>query len=139
MTRREAWSVSWLSVALPIADRRHSFDFYGALGLDRPGEPQEDGVPEPLHVAIRDGVRLTLVPTEGFGWVLGGNRTPADSSSAHECILNLDVATSSEVDDWLERALEAGGTIHAGAERRAWGYTGMFADPDGHLWQVQAP
>ncbi|WP_164519725.1 VOC family protein [Nocardioides ferulae] len=127
------------SIALPIADRLRAFAFYGAMGFDRPGEPQADGVPEPLHVAIRDGVRLTLVPTGGFDWVLGDHRTPADSSSASECILNLEVATSSEVDGWLERALQAGGMVHAEAERRPWGYTGMFADPDGHLWQVQAP
>jgi catechol 2,3-dioxygenase-like lactoylglutathione lyase family enzyme len=60
-------------ISLPIADPRTSFGFYRrALGLEVIGEPAEDGVPEPLQFSVRDGVHLMLVPTGGFGWVIGG-------------------------------------------------------------------
>ena len=54
-------------VSLPIADRRTSYRFYrDGLGLDAPGEPAEDGVPEPLQFTVNDGLRIMLVPAGGF-------------------------------------------------------------------------
>lgn len=45
-----------LLVCLPIADRPTSYRFYGeALGLEAPGEPAEDGVPEPLTFVVNAG------------------------------------------------------------------------------------
>ena len=42
-----------------------------------------------------------------------------------------------EVDALLEAAEAAGGTIVKPAEPMFWGgYAGVFADPDGHPWQV---
>ena len=41
------------------------------------------------------------------------------------------------VDAALARAVEAGGTLMKPAEKVFWGgYSGYFADPDGHLWEV---
>lgn len=37
----------------------------------------------------------------------------------------------------LEQAEKAGGTIHKPAQDAFWGgYHGIFADPDGFLWEV---
>ena len=37
----------------------------------------------------------------------------------------------------LKSALDAGGTVPRPGSRADWGgYTGYFADPDGHLWEV---
>lgn len=37
----------------------------------------------------------------------------------------------------LAEAVAAGGTLLRAAHEAAWGgYTGCFADPDGHLWEV---
>ena len=39
--------------------------------------------------------------------------------------------------DALAEAERAGGSIVKPAERAEWGgYSGYFADPDGHLWEV---
>ena len=62
-----------LSLSLPIADRRTSHDFYAALGFEAFGEIASDGLPEPLQFAIGDGASLMLIPTGGFGWVIGDN------------------------------------------------------------------
>ena len=120
-------------VGLPIADRRASRDFYrDVLGLEAPGEPAEDGVPEPLQLSLSDGVSVMLVPTGGFGWAIGGRAlTPAGH---HECVLTLVASSVSEVDALLERARAAGAEIVVEAGQQPWGYTGTFADPDGHLW-----
>ena len=122
-------------ISLPITDRRTSFRFYGdGLGFEPIGQPAEDGIPEPLQFALTEGARLMLVPTRGFGWVIGDHEVVAPGHS--ECILSVAAETEQEVDDLVERARRAGARIVGEPEQQPWGYTGTFADPDGHLWMV---
>lgn len=45
--------------------------------------------------------------------------------------------TEADVDGVLEQAVAAGATLLKPAERVFWGgYSGYFADPDGHVWEV---
>jgi uncharacterized protein len=130
-------SLSPVLISLPIADRRTSMKFYReALRLDAIGEPAEDGVPEPLQFALNDGVRLMLIPSVGFGWVIGDHEVAQRGHS--ECVLSLNVGTEAGVDELVERAQSAGAEIVAEPGRQPWGYTGAFADPDGHVWMVTA-
>jgi predicted lactoylglutathione lyase len=118
-------------ISLPIADRRTSFDFYReALGLEAVGELAEDGLPEPLQFAVNDGLRLMLVPSGGFGWVIGDHEVAPRGVS--ECVLSV----AGDVDETVRRAQAAGATIVSEPAAPPWGYTGTFADPDGHLWMV---
>jgi len=124
-----------VTIALPIADRQRSYAFYGAgLGFDVPGEPYEDGVPEPLRLALGESVRVMLIPTGGFGWVLSGRDQAAAGQS--ECILALSLPTRADVDDLIARAAAAGAVIVREPGEQPWGYDGAFADPDGHVWQI---
>jgi uncharacterized protein len=122
-------------VSLPIADRPTSYEFYGeGLGFDAIGEPAGDGVPEPLQFALNDGVRLMLVPTGGFGWVIGEHEVASRGQS--ECVLGLTAPTAEDVDRMIKRAHEAGAAIVTSPGQQPWGYSGAFADPDGHIWMV---
>ena len=122
-------------VCLPITDRRRSFAFYrDGLGFEPVGEAADDGVPEPLQFAVNDGVRLMLIPNDGFGWVIG-NRDVATRGS-NECLLNLATETDTGVDDMVKRACEAGAESVIAPGHQPWGYAGTFADPDGHVWMV---
>jgi uncharacterized protein len=122
-------------VSLPIADRPTSFEFYGdGLGLDPIGEPTDDGVPEPLQFALNDGVRLMLVPTGGFGWVIGNHEVARRGHS--ECIFSVGTRSEAGVKELVKRAHEAGAEIVTEPGRQPWGYAGAFADPDGHVWMV---
>jgi uncharacterized protein len=123
-------------VTLPTADRRRSFDFYrDGLGFEPVGELAEDGVPEPLQFVVNEGLRLMFVPTGGFGWVIGDR--PVHTGGG-ECLLSFGAASEAGVDELVEAARRAGAVVVAGPERQPWGYTGVFADPDGHLWMVEA-
>jgi predicted lactoylglutathione lyase len=134
-SRRSAVPFSPVVVCLPIADRQRSFAFYrDALGLDPLGEPAEDGVPEPLQFALNAGLRIMLIPTGGFGWVIGDREVTQPGHS--ECILSLGAETATHVDDLVKRAVAAGADIVTDPGQQPWGYTGTFTDPDGHLWQV---
>lgn len=124
-----------LTVCLPTEDRAIAYAFYGdGLGLETPGEPADDGVPEPLQVVLNEHTLLMLIPTGGFGWVIGGREVAAAPQT--ECLLSFDVASDAEVDEWVDRARGAGGQVVAEPTRQPWGYVGTVADPDGHLWQV---
>jgi hypothetical protein len=122
-------------VSLPIADRRTSYRFYrDGLGLDAPGEPAEDGVPEPLQFTVNDGLRIMLIPAGGFSWVVGHHDVAARGQS--ECVVSLGAATPAEVGQVIERARDAGAEIITEPGQQPWGFTGTFADPDGHIWMV---
>lgn len=127
--------MSHVIVALPIADRTTSYAFYTkGLGLDAIGELAEDGVPEPLQLALNEGTHLMLIPSDGFGWVIGDRQVAAPGQI--ECLLSLDAGTPAEVDAWIARARDAGAEVVTEPTQQPWGYTGTFADPDGHLWQA---
>ena len=124
-------------VSLPTADRRTSFEFYGeGLGFDAVGEIADDGMPEPLQFALNDGVRLMLIPTGGFGWVIGDREVAARGQS--ECVLSLRAGSEADVGELIERAQRAGGEVVTQPGQQPWGYAGAFADPDGHVWMVTA-
>jgi uncharacterized protein len=122
-------------VSLPIADRRTSLRFYrDGLGLEPIGEPASDGVPEPLQFALNEGVRIMLVPSGGFGWVIGDHEVAARGQS--ECLLSVGREDHAGVAAMIERAQQAGAEIVTDPGRQPWGYAGAFADPDGHVWMV---
>jgi predicted lactoylglutathione lyase len=121
-------------LALPTADRVRAHAFALALGLEAPGELAEDGVPEPLRVRLNTGAAVMYVPTGGFGWITDGRATAEPGTS--ECLLSLQVSTTTEVDDLVGHVDAAGGRVVSPPEQKPWGYTGTFCDPDGHLWEA---
>jgi predicted lactoylglutathione lyase len=123
-----------LVIAVPTADRASAYAFARALGLETPGDLAEDGVPEPLRVQLNQHACVMYVPTGGFGWITEGRATAEPGTS--ECLLSLQLGTSTEVDSLLGRVEAAGGRVASGPEQKAWGYTGTFTDPDGHLWEA---
>ena len=125
-------------VSLPIADRQASFAFFrDGLGFDPVGELADDGVPEPLQFALGEGIRIMLIPTGGFGWVTGDHDVAPKGTS--ECLLSITAADEAAVDGLVARAAAAGATVVVAPGSQPWGYTGTFADPDGHLWMVTTP
>lgn len=57
--RRHVMTFSPLLISLPVADRGRAHAFYrDGLGLDAPGEPAKDGVPEPLLFVLNADTRL---------------------------------------------------------------------------------
>jgi uncharacterized protein len=122
------------TVCLPTRNRQAAHAFYTALGFKAVGELADDGLPEPLQFEISDGLRAMLIPTRGFGWVIGDRkRSPRNT---HECLVVIGLATNAAVDKLMRRARGAGAKIVVEAGDQQWGYAGTFADPDGHLWQV---
>jgi len=124
-------------VSLPTADRATAHRFYAdGLGLEAVGEVADDGLPEPLQFVVNDGLRLMLIPTGGFGWVVGPHEVAPRGRS--ECLLGISAGSPADADAIVERARAAGAEVVTEPTQHPWGYAGTFADPDGHLWMVSA-
>ena len=122
------------TVCLPTKNRRAAHGFYTALGFVAVGELDADGLPEPLQFEISAGLRVMLIPSIGFGWVIGGcKRSPRVT---HECLIAIGLPTDADIDRLMRRAKAAGAKIVLDAGMQKWGYAGAFADLDGHVWQV---
>jgi predicted lactoylglutathione lyase len=50
--------------------------------------------------------------------------------------LGYAVGAPDEVDALCGRAVEAGATLTAAPKKKGFGYSGVFADPDGHTWEI---
>ncbi|MGH8982725.1 MAG: VOC family protein [Acidimicrobiia bacterium] len=71
--------------------------------------------------------RLMLVPTGGFGWVIGDHHVASVGTS--ECVLGIGAATDDGVNAIVERSRTAGATGATEPAPRPWGYAAAFADP----------
>lgn len=126
-----------VTVCLPISDRHRAMAFYrAAFNFEPVGPLAEDGIPEPLQFKVAEGMLLMLIPSGGFGWVLGDREIAQPGTN--ECIMSLTLDTDAEVDELVERIRTAGGEISSEPEAKAWGYSALCTDVDGHAWQLTA-
>jgi catechol 2,3-dioxygenase-like lactoylglutathione lyase family enzyme len=116
-------------VTLGVADVARSRSFYEALGFKASAASQES-------VAFLDagGVVLALFRRAA----LAEDATVPDSAPGFSGIaLAHNTRSEAEVDRVLREAVAAGGRLTKPGQKVFWGgYSGYFADPDGHLWEV---
>lgn len=80
------------------------------------------------------GLVLALYPWDKLA---ADAHVSADGTGFRGVTLAHNVRRREEVDEVLETAARAGGTLVKPARDAVWGgYCGYFADPDGHLWEV---
>ena len=116
-----------LFVTLPVRDLPASRAFYQALGF-RINEHSSDG--HTAAVVLDDNIVVTLLTRDSFPVVVGD---PAAGPTAIHC---LTVGDRPLVDDLVAKALGSGGTARPATDDET-AYTGSFADPDGHVWQIR--
>ncbi len=121
---------------LGVSDLARSVRFYQALGFERRMKQTGD------EIAFFDGGGLSLGlwhwdKLAGDAGVPEKPRPPAfrGVTMAQLC------RTDEDVDAMMARALAAGATLLKEAHKTSFGgYSGYFADPDGHVWEaVRAP
>lgn len=62
---------------------------------------------------------------------------PSEGGGFESFALAHNVHSEAEVDEVMSQAAKAGATIVKPPQKVFWGgYSGYFADPDGHLWEV---
>jgi predicted lactoylglutathione lyase len=129
-------------VTLGVDDLERSVAFY----RDGLGWQTEGIVARELHdeITCADGTIALFVLETGLLLALYERLNlakdadvPPGPQSSTEFSLGVPAHSRDEVDRLLAQAAGAGGTITAPAHVRPWGiYSGYFADPDGHLWEI---
>src|SRR5205085_7099741 len=106
--------------------------FYRAVGWI-----ENDGSDDMFTSFTMGTVRLALYPIELLGDEAAPREAVVSSDSWNGVTLALDVAARGAVDDALQSAAAAGATLIGSPVEREWGgYSGYFADPEGHRWEV---
>ena len=115
-------------ITLGVGDLGRSKAFYAALGWV-PSEEQEGVVFYQLH-----GMVLGLF---GHTALAADQGRPDAKLGTGAMTLALNFPTKSGVDAAFEAAVAAGATALKRPEKVFWGgYSGYYADPDGHVWEV---
>lgn len=116
-------------VTLGVADVARSRRFYEAMGLVASSASQEDVTFFQLgNVVLALFGRAALAADAGV----------SDSAQGFSGVaLAWNVPSERHVDAALTKAAASGGQIVKAGQKVFWGgYSGYFADPDGHLWEV---
>ena len=117
-------------ITLGVRDFARAKRFYSNLGWEVTAEENDW-----LSFRFGDGSSaLALYPWDGLA---EDATVAADGAGFRGVTLAYGVGTEGRVDEVLAEAADVGATIVKPAQPTFWGgYSGYFADPDGHLWEV---
>lgn len=116
-------------VTLGVADMARSRAFYEELGWQMHPQSQDA-----VTFYQANGLVLGLFGLEDLA---GDQGRPGTALGTGATTLAQNFGTEAEVDAAFARALAAGATALKAPEKVFWGgYSGYFADPDGHVWEV---
>lgn len=118
-------------INLPVQDLEKSKTFYEQLGFSiNPQFTDETAacvvISDTIHVML-----LTHEKTREF--------TSKEIANAHKTteVLNaLSVKSKEEVDEFMDKALNNGGSEAGKTQDLGFMYSRSFNDPDGHIWEV---
>jgi predicted lactoylglutathione lyase len=115
-------------ITLGVADLDRSRRFYAALGWN-PTREQDD-----ISFYQINGLVLGLF---GLGPLAEDQGRAGASLGTGAMTLAQNFTTTEEVDAAFATALDAGATALKKPQKVFWGgYSGYYADPDGHVWEV---
>jgi len=116
-------------IALGVADLARSRAFYEALGFAAGPGSNEDIVFFQIGALV-----LSIFPRK----LLAEDAEVADDGHGFDGVtLAHNYSSEDAVDAAMAHALASGATLKKKPQKVFWGgYSGYFADPDGHLWEV---
>ena len=120
-------------VTLGVADLERSARFYRDLGWEQRGDLSQG-----ITWFKTAGSWIGLFGYDALAEDAALTPIPEGELPAYRGItLALNLASEDAVDLAFARVHEVGGRIVKPAHRLEWGgYSGYFADPDGHLWEI---
>ena len=115
-------------ISLGVDDLERSGAFYRALGWEA-----AEALPEVRFYRL-NGLMLGLI---GIDALAADQQQPRSGLGTGAMTLARNYRSPAEVDTAFAAAVAAGATVLKQPEEVYWGgYSGYFADPDGHVWEL---
>ncbi len=118
-------------VNIPVTDLKRSMDFYAAIGFTNNPQFTDETA---ACMVWSDNIFVMLLTIPKFKFFI--TKEVADTKATAAVINSLSVGTTGEVNDFVARALAAGGTEPTAAKDYGFMQQRSVEDPDGNLWEV---
>jgi uncharacterized protein len=118
-------------VNLPVKDLNKAVDFFTKLGFKfNPQFTDENAT----CMIVGDDIFVMLLVEKFFKTFT--KKEISDTSKNTEVIVALSVEGRENVDQMINKAIEAGGRESREPQDHGWMYGRSFEDIDGHLWEI---
>jgi predicted lactoylglutathione lyase len=118
-------------VNLPVKNLERSIEFFSKLGYKLNPQFTDDTA---ACIVISETIFVMLLTHSKFR-----DFTPrfiCDTTKSAEVLLCLSCESRLQVEDLVDKAVAAGGSIYANPKDYGFMYQHSFADPDGHQWEL---
>jgi hypothetical protein len=122
---------SKIFVNLPVKDLQRSIDFFTQLGFSFNPQFTDESA---TCMVISEHIFVMLLVEARFKDFT--KKPIADARQTTEVLIALDAESRTAVDELIQKAVAAGGTLYAEPMDHGWMYGHSFADLDGHQWEV---
>lgn len=120
-----------LFVNLPVKDLKRSVDFFTALGFSfNPQFTDENAT----CMIVNDSCFVMLLVEPYFQTFT--QKPVADATKVTEVLMCFSANSRQEIDELVQKAVAAGGSLYAEPKDHGFMYQHSFCDPDGHQWEI---
>lgn len=116
---------------LPVKDLNKSIEFFSHLGFTFNSQFTDETA---ACMVLGENIYVMLLTEEKFSQFT--DRKIADGHQTSEMLIAIDAPSRGAVDEMVNKALEAGGSLYSKPQDHGWMYQNSFADLDGHQWEV---
>ncbi len=118
-------------VNLPVKDLSRSIDFFTKLGYTFNPKFTNDSA---TCMIISEHIYAMLLTEPFFKTFI--DKEIADATKTTEVLICLTLGSKEEVNNIVQKAVDAGGKASREATDNGWMYQWGFEDLDGHMWEV---
>lgn len=116
---------------LPVKNLKLSIEFFTKLGYTFNPQFTDDTA---TCMIVSDTIFVMLMVEERFKDFT--KKQIADAKKSTEMIVALEVESKDKVNELVDKAVDAGGTIYMDPQDHGWMFLRSFADLDGHQWEL---
>ncbi len=118
-------------VNLPVNDLKKSIDFFTKLGFSFNPQFTDD---KATCMVISENIFAMLLTRPFFQTFT--KKEIVDAKKSTEVLIALDAESKEKVEEMVNVAVEAGGSIYMPPQDHGWMYQHSFSDLDGHQWEI---
>lgn len=118
-------------VNLPVKDLKKSMNFFAQLGFEFNMEFTND---QGACLIIGENIYAMLLAENFFKTFT--DKPLADAKKSTEVLVCFSTDTRKQVDEFVAKAKQAGGTAPRASQDHGFMYQHGFEDLDGHIWEV---